>query len=667
MKHVIIGTAGHVDHGKTMLVKALTGIDTDRLAEEKKRGITIELGFAHLDFADGTQAGIVDVPGHEKFIKNMLAGAGGIDLAMLVVAADEGFMPQTVEHLSILSLLGIRDGLVVITKCDMVEPEWVEMVREDIRSQVEGTFLEGKPVHTVSAYTGQGIPELKAALEGLVRQAAEKNLRIPFRLPIDRVFSVDGFGTVVTGTLIEGAVTTGDMAEVMPSGFQARVRNLQVHGADVDTACAGQRVAVNLAGTKKSDLARGDTLARPGTLHSSLMLDVRLQNLKSSPWNIQSGSQHHLYHGSSVRLCKIVLLDREALRPGESCYAQLRLTEDLAAKCGDRFVIRFYSPLVTVGGGVVLDNAPPRHKRGDKAVLEALAIRESGSGDQQLEQAVAREGLTLPSLDKLAGSLSQDRDELAARLSELCAAGRLLEPLPGRYLAGSEFDRLWASCQELLGQYHRQNPLHSGMKVAELRQKLLKGADQAVSDALLAALVREGKLKTAEGRYALSDFSVHLTKRQSALRDRILKLYQDAGLETPGLDEVYASFQPKEQADCRQVVESLVTGGGLVMLTPQICIHRGVYQEVSRKTAAFFAEQDELTLAQFRDLLGTSRKYALAVLEYYDKNKILKKEGDIRRPGPAYGGPEFQSGDNVGRPSSAPVCPLGHLPPQGEG
>ena len=256
MKHVIIGTAGHVDHGKTLLIKALTGIDTDRLQEEKKRGITIELGFAHLDFEDGTQAGIVDVPGHEKFIKKMLAGAGGIDLAMLVVAADEGFMPQTVEHLGILTLLGIKDGLVVITKTDMVDPEWLEMMEEEIKDKVQGTFLEGKPVLPVSAYTGAGIPELKAHLHGLVKDAAEKDTRIPFRLPVDRVFSVDGFGTVVTGTLIEGCMHLDDPAELTPSGTPTRIRNLQVHGADVSVAYAGQRVAVNLAGLKKSDVQR---------------------------------------------------------------------------------------------------------------------------------------------------------------------------------------------------------------------------------------------------------------------------------------------------------------------------------------------------------------------------------------------------------------------------
>ena len=633
MKHVIIGTAGHVDHGKTLLVKALTGIDTDRLVEEKKRGITIELGFAHLDFDDGTQAGIVDVPGHEKFIKNMLAGAGGIDLAMLVVAADEGFMPQTVEHLGILSLLGIHDGLVVITKCDMVDPEWVEMVKEDVAAQVEGTFLEGKPVMTVSAYTGQGISELREHLKELVRKASEKNLRTPFRLPIDRVFSVDGFGTVVTGTLIGGSVAEGELAEILPGGVQARVRNLQVHSRDVETAFAGQRVAVNLAGVKKSDLARGDIIARPGSVRTSLMLDVRLQNLKNSQRTILTGSQLHLYHGSAVRLCKVVLLDRDSLGPGESCYAQLRMTEEIAAKCGDRFVVRFYSPLETIGGGVILDDSPRKHKRGDPRVLEVLSIKESGSGDDKLVQTVAEYGHSLPSLEKLAGQLNMEQEELFQSLETLCSSGKLLQPLPGRYLASSVFDKLWDSCRTLLEQYHKQNPLHAGMKVAELRQKLLKNTDQAVADAMLAALAREGKIKAVADRYALADFSVHLTKRQSGIRERLLQIYRKAGLEVPGLDEVYASFSPAEQSDCRQVEESLVSGGGLVMLTPQLCIHSQVYADICEKTKSFMDSHQELTLAEFRDLLGTSRKYALAVLEYYDKNKILKKDGDVRRIG----------------------------------
>lgn len=633
MKHVIIGTAGHVDHGKTLLVKALTGIDTDRLLEEKKRGITIELGFAHLDFDDGTQAGIVDVPGHEKLIRNMLAGAGGIDLAMLVVAADEGFMPQTVEHLGILQLLGIRDGVVVITKCDMADPDWIDMVQEDIAQRVQGTFLEKKPVFRVSAATGEGILELKQALKGLVAGASEKSLRTPYRLPIDRVFSVDGFGTVVTGTLIEGAVTVGDGAEILPDGAVCRVRNLQVHGKDVNTAYAGQRVAINLAGVKKSDLTRGDTIALPGSVRTSLMVDVRLQNLKNSHRTILTGSQVHFFHGSSVRLCKVVLLDRDALQPGESCYAQLRMTEDISTRPGDRFVVRFYSPLETIGGGVILDDSPMKHKRNDAKVLSALEVKENGSGDQKLLQTVAEKLLALPTAEALASQLHQEPEELARQLQDLCASGKLLEPLPGRFLASSVLDAQWDNCRSILEQYHKQNPLHAGMRVAELRQKLFKNTDQTICDAILRELVHEGKLRTEAERFALAEFSVHLTKRQSAIREKLLQLYRKAGLETPGLDEVYAGFAPNEVPDCKQVVESLVTGGALVMLTPQICIHRQVYEDICEKTRAHFARKDELTLAEFRDLLSTSRKYALAVLEYFDKNKMLKKEGDIRRLG----------------------------------
>ena len=635
MKHVIVGTAGHVDHGKTLLVKALTGIDTDRLVEEKKRGITIDLGFAHLDFEDGTQAGLVDVPGHEKFIKNMLAGAGGIDLAMLVVAADEGFMPQTVEHLGILSLLGIREGLVVITKADMVDPEWVEMIAEDVRERVKGTFLEGKPIMAVSAYTGQGIAELRQHLHKLVKDAAEKNLRTPFRLPVDRVFSVDGFGTVVTGTLIEGSVRKDEIAELVPSGLRAKVRSIQVHGKDTDTACAGQRVAMNLAGLKKTDVQRGDTVARPDTVKTSRMLDVRLQNLKNSQRTILTQSQVHFYHGASVMLAKVVLLDRESLLPGDSCYAQLRLTEPLASKRGDRFVIRFYSPLETIGGGVILDEVPLRHKAGDSAVLEALAIRESGSGNQKLVQVIAGFGYALPNKQKLCGELNLEEAELQEQLEELVALGKVLELLPDRYLAASVLDQAWDGCRKLLEAYHTANPLHAGMKLAELRQKLLPGTELAVADGVLAELAAEGRIKRVADRYAMAEFTVHFTKRQNAIRDKLLQTYRKADLEVPGVDEVYPMFLPKEKEDCKQVLESLISSGQLVMLTPQLYYHHQTFDRVLEQTRAFFAEKEELTLAEFRDMLGTSRKYALAVLEYYDRNKMTKKEGDIRRAGVA--------------------------------
>ena len=631
MNHVIIGTAGHVDHGKTLLIKALTGIDTDRLQEEKKRGITIELGFAHLDWPDGTQAGIVDVPGHEKFIKNMLAGAGGIDLAMLIVAADDGFMPQTLEHLDILTLLGIKDGCVVITKSDVVDPEWLEMMKEEIVGRVEGTFLEGKPVHCVSAYTGQGIPELRQELHDMVQRASIKNMRVPFRLPVDRVFSVDGFGTVVTGTLIEGSMHEGDLAELIPSGAATRIRNLQVHGKDVDTAYAGQRVAVNLAGLKKTDVKRGDAVAKPGSVRTSRMLDVRLQNLRSSTRVIQNDSQVHLYHTSQVQLAKVVLLDQDALRPGESCYAQLRLADPISTKSGDRFVIRFYSPLETIGGGVILDDSPARHKRFQQPVLEALKIKESGSGGDRVIQVLTEFGTELPDAAKLAAKLRLDEEDVTKAVRELCARGRAVEPLEGRYASAAVMDRTWDTCREILAGYHKQNPLHAGMKEAEVRQKCFKNTDQTTADALLYALRQEGKLRRISERYALADFEIKFTKRQNNIKQKLLQTYKNADLESPATDDVLAAFPQNEKTDAKQVLESLVTGGDLVMLTPQICWYKDVYARVCDVVKKHFEDHETITLGELRDLINSSRKYTLAVLEYYDKNRITKKDGDLRR------------------------------------
>ena len=629
MNHVIIGTAGHVDHGKTLLIKALTGIDTDRLVEEKKRGITIELGFAHLDWPDGTQAGIVDVPGHEKFIKNMLAGAGGIDLAMLIVAADDGFMPQTLEHLDILTLLGIKDGCVVITKSDVVDPEWLEMMKEEIEQRVEGTFLEGKPVHAVSAYTGQGIPELREELYGMVHRAAQKNMRVPFRLPVDRVFSVDGFGTVVTGTLVDGSMNEGDLAELVPSGVATRIRNLQVHGKDVKTAYAGQRVAVNLAGLKKTDIQRGDAVVKPGTVRTSRMLDVRLQNLRGSRRVIQNDTQVHLFQGAQQLLAKVVLLDRDALNPGESCYAQLRMAEPIATKSGDRFVIRFYSPLETIGGGVILDDQPLRHKRSDKKIQDILRIKESGSRDDLTVQLLAEFGVRLPTASQLVAKLQREEADIQGELRDLCDRGLAMEALPGRYVAASAVDKAWADCQEILTQYHRLNPLHSGIQSAELRQKLFKGMDRNSADSLIAILHQEGKIRKHGDRYALSDFTVTLTKRQRNIREKLLQIYTTAGIETPITDHVMEGFPFNERAEARQVLESLITSGDLILLTPQICLYRDVYGRILDVARAHFEDNDSLTLAQLRDLLHTSRKYAQALVEYFDKIHITRKDGDI--------------------------------------
>ena len=631
MKHVIIGTAGHVDHGKTVLVKALTGTDTDRLAEEKCRGITIEPGFARLDWPDGTQAGIVDVPGHEKFIKNMLAGAGGIDLAMLVIAADEGVMPQTVEHLDILSLLGVQGGLVVLTKAELVDDDWLEFVRRQALELTEGTFLEGAPILSVSAVTGQGIPELRDALYRLVQEAREKSALAPFRLPIDRVFSVDGFGTVVTGTLTEGAVRVGDAVELVPSGLQSRVRTLQVHSESVDAAYAGQRAALNLTNLQKTEVHRGDAAVRPGSVRPSRMLDVRLRCLRNAKRTVLNGSQIHLYHGTSVHLAKAVLLDRDELRPGESCLAQLRLTEPMAVKQGDRFVIRFYSPVETIGGGKVLDPRPLRHKRHDPVVLDNLILREQGSGSQRLLQAAEEFGVSLPDSSQLAERSGLDTGTAVSLLADLLNQGRLAEPLSGRYAAASALDTLWDRCRELLSAYHQKHPLHAGMPAAELRQKLFRQITPAEGDALLEVFRAEGRMKRAENHWALAEFSIRLTKRQTALRDALLERFLRGGPEPDTVEAVLDSIPPERREEARQVLESLLTGGELVRLSPELCWHREVFQKGLDILRTLCADHGAVTLAEVRDALDTTRKYALLFLEACDRRQITVREGDCRR------------------------------------
>ena len=637
MKHVIIGMAGHVDHGKTELVKALTGVDTDRLAEEKKRGITIDLGFARLDFPDGSCASIVDVPGHERFIKNMLAGAGGVDLAMLVVAADEGFMPQTVEHLDILQLLGVKDGLIVLTKTDLVDEDWLNMLEEDVKSRVKGTFLEDKPILRTSVRTGEGVEALREALHDLTLHAEEKSARTPFRLPIDRVFSVDGFGTIVTGTLIDGHIAVGDEAQLMPLGNQCRVRNLQVHGRDVSAVYAGQRAAVNLAGIKKESISRGDVLCRTDSMQPSLMLDVKLQNLPDSKRIIESGSRLHLYHGAAVRLAKAVLLDRDALRPGESCYAQLRLSEALAARQGDRFVVRFYSPLETVGGGVILDEHPYRHKRHDEGVLAALAVRENGSDEEKIVQAISAYGADGMAFATLCARFDEEEENMAKMLASLCARGKIVALSPTDYLASSVLDGLWTDCEAMLQKYHRAHPLLAGMRLAEARQRLFRGGTRQNAEAILACFAREGKLKRTTEYCALADFSVRLTRRQRAIREEMLRLCRAAGPTGLKTDELCASFDRKDRTECAQVIESLLSVGELVLLAPDRCIEKSVLSAVDARVKAWFETRDTLALGEFRDVLGTSRDHALLLLEYYDRRGILRREGDVRRAGAHFG------------------------------
>lgn len=627
MNHVIIGTAGHVDHGKTCLIKALTGVDTDRLAEEKKRGITIELGFANLQLPGGATAGIVDVPGHERFIKNMLAGAGGIDIAMLIVAADEGVMPQTREHLSILSLLDIPQGVIVITKCDTVDEEWAELVKEDVAEAVKGSFLQDAPMVLVSSFTGQGLETLKEQLAQMAANARGKDLSRPFRLPADRVFTLGGFGTVITGTLIEGTLHEGDEIMLYPSGTMTRARSIQVHSKDVKEAYGGQRVAVNLAGVKKEDISRGEVAAAPHSMTPSMMIDVRLSCLKEGGREIKNNSRLHLYHGAREILCKVVLMDRDILAPGESCFAQLRLEETLTGKRGDRFVVRFYSPLETVGGGQIIDPCPFKHRRGDKKTLEAMEIKLNGDSRQVVHCLIAEHSHGWTDISDIARLGSFAPQEAAMQAGAL--AGDELVVHVGRdiYLDSEYVKKLRKAALAVLTDFHKKNPLKGGMKREELRTRILPDVRISDVDGLLDHFIQKGSIKEVKGLISVASFKVEAGERLQKLMDRLLSDYTKAGYSPPATDDVIAASGEKQAS---QVLDAMLTDRLLVRLDPQIYMEAGCYDRALELAWSMIDKNGSVTLADFRDALGTSRKYAVALLEHFDKNRLTKKVGDAR-------------------------------------
>ena len=626
MHNIIIGTAGHVDHGKTCLIKALTGTDTDRLIEEKKRGITIELGFAHMEVAPDISAGIVDVPGHERFIKNMLAGAGGMDMALLVVAADEGVMPQTREHLSILSLLRVQAGVIAVTKADLVEPDWLELVCEEIAEEVRGTFLEGAPILPVSSYTGQGLEELRAAILSIAENAVEKDRTRPFRIPIDRVFTMEGFGVVITGTLIEGTLCKGSEAMIYPRGVRARVRNVQVHNQDVEEAVAGQRVAVNLTGIKKEDLDRGDVLACVDSMAPTQMVDARLTVLPECERVLQNGQRLHLYAGTQNVLAKLVLLDREELRSGQEAYVQLRLSEPLAVKTGDSYIVRFYSPLETVGGGQILEAHARKHRRYDEAVCEGLRIKEHGTPQQKLLQALYEESAQFPTVRALcaAQGMSEAQAEAALRESDdaVCIA-------PGRYVHRAYVQQAAGEVQRLLREYHEQNPLIHGLRVDEVRNRLFANSEAAPADGLLRVLAQQGAVQENDGVLSCVGFAVQRTPEQQMLWEALLEWYDTAAFTPPDWEQVQKKY-PRLLAALSQVQNAMVTDGELVPLMPGVFLAQKHYERAIALLREIQARDGEISLGAFRDACETSRKYALALLETFDKRGITRKTGDMR-------------------------------------
>lgn len=631
MKHVIIGTAGHVDHGKTCLIKALTGIDTDRLKEEKKRGITIELGFAYLDFPDGQRVGIVDVPGHEKFVRNMLAGAGGMDLAMLVVAADEGIMPQTVEHLDILSILGIKKGVIVITKTDLVEPEFVELVQEDVEELVQGTFLEGAPVVPVSVYQEQGLDELKKVLKNMCDSLPERSDEGYFRLPIDRVFTLKGFGTVVTGTLMEGKIKKEQNIVLYPENEPVKVRNIQVHSKDTDVAWAGQRVAVNVPDRKKEEILRGDVLASTGSLYPTMMVDVKVEVLKHTERVIKHGSRVHVYHGTKELLGKIALMNRDELKAGESCYAQLRLEEETVVRKGDHFVLRFYSPVETIGGGVVLDACPRKHRKNDKKAQRSFGIKENGSPEEQLELAVQEHQGRFYTLKELSVKCSLEKSSLKNLTKKLAEQKKLIPVLDDIYIHNEEMKLYEKKVIRFLDEFHKEYPLKEGMGIEEARNKLGISQSARAADAILDILKQEKIIKEEHGCISKYRFKVVVKEDEDAMMKEIIQYYLEAGF-APLNTEVYMKEHAK-QKKFRSVFTSLLNKKTLIRLDEQYCVHKDYYEKAKEAFVEMTKEKPVIALGEYRDHLECSRKVAVALLEHFDKNGFTRKteEGRVLR------------------------------------
>lgn len=629
---IILGTAGHIDHGKSSLIKALTGIDPDRLKEEKLRGITIELGFAYLTLPSGQLLGIVDVPGHERFVRHMVAGATGMDMVALVIAADEGVMPQTREHLEICELLKVKKGLVVLTKADLVEPDWLELVEEEVREALRGTFLEGAPIVRFSAVTGEGKEELLATLAELAATVPPKPAGGIFRLPIDRVFTIKGFGTVVTGTAITGSLRVGDTVMIYPPGFKAKVRSLQTHGRSVEEIRAGSRTAINLQGLEKEQVERGMVVATPGSLVPCRRLDTFLEVLPSAPRPLKHRTAVRLHTGTSETLAVALLLDADELGREESGYVQFLLRDSVALKPGDRYVIRNLSPAFTWGGGIILQVNPPKRKRFQDKVLTALAALEKMEPAVHITHALEEAGPKGLSLTELAALLPFDLPRLREELATLSQAGSILkyDPDNERYLLTATAQALEGRILELLAAFHAKNPLLPGLSKEELRTQLPEGVEVRLFNFLLSRLTQAGRLAVAKEVVRLSTHKVTLGGEEEKLSRQLEDLYRRGELTPPTLKEVEAALK-LPLSRLQPLLRVLVNDGRLVKIKEDLYFHQEAINRLKARLTEFLRHNGEITVLQFKDLTQTSRKFTIPLLEYLDATRFTVRVGEARR------------------------------------
>ena len=635
VRTLILGTAGHIDHGKTTLLRALTGIDCDRLPEEKQRGITIDIGFAHLDL-EPFHLGIIDVPGHERFIKNMLAGAVGIDIALLVVAADDSVMPQTREHLAILQLLGVRHGVIAITKCDRVEPSWLELVEDDIRNLVAGTFLERAPVVRTavpSDGSAHGMEELRAAIRSACEQVSEICQSELFRLPVDRAFSVQGWGTVVTGTVWSGRLNVGDEVEWLPMRKKLTVRGLQNHGVQTELVVRGQRAAINLTGAHHTEIERGHELSTAGCLVPSKVLTVDLQVLDDSAWPIKHRSRQRLYIGTQEVMVSVALLQDSLVEPGQNALAQLHCANSVVAIGGQPFVIRAESPLVTIGGGRVLLPCASRVSKRQRALIERLNALRRAEDRQRAEIAIHNYGLTSWKELDLCRDAAVDVNRARQLIGVLAASGTVVE------LAVKPRGTIWVHHEALkdaeqrilsiLGQLHAQWPIRPSIPRDRVALSCQSWHDAHVTEALLDRLVGCGALRGDHGKVALSGFSPQLTLAQKRLREQLLTTWREAALKPPEPTEL-SQILSSDEAELRQLIDLCTAQGDLVHLSGDLFLHQEFESMMRHRLQQALANGKRLTVSEIRDLLATTRKFAVPICEYLDRIGFTRREGDLR-------------------------------------
>lgn len=619
MSNIIIGTAGHIDHGKTTLIKALTGIMTDTTEEEVERGMSINLGFAYFDLPSGKRVGIIDVPGHERFIKNMLAGAQGINMILLVVDANEGIMPQTVEHANILNLLGVEDFIVVITKADTIEDEYMDLLEEDIRERFRGTPIEKADVIRVDSISGRGLKELTLKIDDLTENVKQMNLSADPRLNVDRVFSVKGFGTVVTGTLVEGTMTLDEDLMVYTSRMPVKIRNIQVHEKNVAAATAGQRTALNLQGVKTTEIKRGDVIAKPNVLSNSYIADVSVRVLKDYAKPLGLWDRVRVYIGTREVMARIVPLGREMINPGEEGFAQLRLEEEIVSKPGDRFILRAYSPMVTLGGGYILDPKTVKHGRFDESVLKALEIREKNDTDSVLTDFLMNCDYPLPTEKEIKEKVNTEN--LLLKLEEGINNGTIMKFNEG-YIKSERFMEIADEAGRYLKEYHKKYPLKPGMPKEEIKSRmksLLKGKD---FDAVFEDIVRKGLLTLEGSRARLNDFEVIYTAEQKKIFETIKRRVSEEPFAPPSIKEL-----TKEKGTF-EVFDSMIDT--YLIRTDQDTVFSKDAFNKAYETLKEIGEKGPFTLADFRDRLGTSRKYAVSLLDFFDKVGVTVRKEDTR-------------------------------------